>query len=90
MTIKNNIQQSILKSIEMIAENAIKKARFDKTVIGIVIEVLGNNQYKVMYNNNQLILNCAVDISLSNGNTVYITFPQGNYNNAYISGIKRK
>lgn len=86
----DNIQQIILKSIEIIVENAIKKAGFDKTVIGIVIEVMGDNKYKVAYNCQELILSCAVDVKITAGNAVYITFPQDETQHGYISGIRRK
>ena len=87
---KNKIQQPILTSIQTLIYEAIKKAGFDKTTTGMVIENVSDYKYQVVCNNRTLTLNCAVDVNIAVGNIVYITFPQGDINKAYISGIRRK
>jgi hypothetical protein len=86
----NDVMDSIIDAIQYLIDRAISKAGFDITKTGTITKVLGNNQYKVMIDGVERTLFCAVDLNLMVPNIVYVNFAQGNIQNAYISGIKRK
>lgn len=86
----NKIQDEVMQAIEQIVNRKLETAGYDKTTTGTITQVLGNNKYKIIVYGHEWTLSSAVDLDLSVGNLAYITMPQGNFNNAYISGIKRK
>lgn len=90
MSMRQEIQTEIFQTIEQLMNRKFEKAGFDVTRIGTIIEILGNNKYNVMINGNAYTIPCAVDLNLSVGNSVYVTAPQNNFTDTYISGIKRK
>lgn len=79
-------------AIETMADeivNAIDKSKnkynYDKTYIGTVISVDGNNKYTINYNDANRSFKTKNDISLKIGDTVHITYPLGISKNAYMS-----
>lgn len=86
----NKIQDSIIKAIEYLVNRKIETAGFDKTVTGTVIEILGDNYYKVIINDVTRNIYSSTEMSFKIGNVVFVTCPQGDFNNAFISGINRK
>lgn len=86
----NSIQDVIIKAIKYIVNHEIKKAEYDRTIIGTITDIIDKDKYEVALQNNKRVLNCAVDAQISINDIVYITLPQNNMTNAYICGIQRK
>jgi len=76
-------------SMRKIAESLIRKAKFDKTVPGIITAVLGNHKYKVKIKNEEFIIPSGTDETYKKNEAVWVCIPQNNMNNKFISGRRR-
>lgn len=86
----NKIQSEILDAIQQLINRKIDTACYDKTTTGTIIGVLDDSQYKVLINGKQHTLYCAVNMTFTVGNCVWVTIPQNNMSRAYICGKKYK
>lgn len=89
---KNNDTKVIeILSAEMrkVAKHFVRTANFDKTVAGIVTENLGNGKYKVKIKEEVFTIPSSSDMNFAVNESVWITIPQNNMNNKFISGRRR-
>ena len=86
----NKIQSEIIGAIEQLVSRKVETAGYDKTNAGTVLEVLGDNQYRVLINGSQHTLYCAVNMTFTVGNAIWITIPQNDMSKAYICGRRYK
>lgn len=79
------IQNSILDSINEITQHAIDQAKFDKTVIGVVIECVDDivGKYKIKYQDAVYYATAeSTDKKYIKGTEVYILIPDGDFSKA--------
>lgn len=86
----NKIQSEIIEAIEQLTNRRIEISGYDKTNVGTILEVLGDNKYRVLINGSQHTLYCAVNMTFTVGNAVWITIPQNDMSRAYICGRRYK
>ena len=79
--ITNGIMQSIQKYMCTLS--------YDLTKRGIIKKVLVDNNYSVLVQGSYYTLPSAVNMKFSLNNIVWVTFPQNNLKDGYISGIAR-
>ena len=90
----NNLQDVILKAIDIIATKKVKQAGYDKTVLATVIscEDEKKGKYKVKYQDSYWIAySNNINISYSQGSSVYILIPSGDMskNKTILGGVKQ-
>lgn len=73
---------SMVKAISNAIDKKIRKARFDKSSLGTVEEVLGNNMYRV--NAFGGYYEVWSSLSLQKHDRVVVTVPQNNWNNMFV------
>lgn len=78
-----NIQEEILKSIELMLQKALEKHQ-TSDVASVVTEIK-NNKYKVTINGADYWVKDGVGIKPAVGTLVWIHVPNGQIGNAYIS-----
>lgn len=78
--------ENLLHAMEIIAAHEIDKNGVDKTVSGIVTEVLGFDRYKVLLQGAEYNIPCAIQMSFAVRDKVWVTIPQGNFQNKFICG----
>lgn len=78
--------ENILHAIEIIAAHEVDKSGLDKTMSGIVTGVLGSDRYKVLLYGAEYDIPCAIQMSFAVRDKVWVTVPQGNFQNKFISG----
>lgn len=73
---------NLFDAIKIIAQNEDKKIVADKTLIcSIINKQQSKNRYKVSYDNTILDAEASNNEIYPNGTQVYVSFPEGNYNN---------
>ena len=90
----NNLQDVILKAIDIIATKKVKQAGYDKTVLATVIscEDEKKGKYKVKYQDSYWIAySNNINILYSQGSSVYILIPSGDMskNKTILGGVKQ-
>lgn len=73
--------ENLFDSVDLIVTNKIGNLNYDKTEQCTIIKVRGNNEYYVSNGSAKYIAFSQNDIKYREGDSVYITIPQGNYNN---------
>ena len=86
METNKNITNEILKGIQYLIKEEIKKSPLDKTLTGIIKEVKENNLYDVSLGDNLYTNIPSICNGLKINNTVKIKIPQGQYSQMYIEG----
>lgn len=86
METNKNITNEMLKGIQYLIKEEIKKAPLDKTVTGIIKEIKEDNLYDVSLGDNLYTNIPSVCNGLKNNNIVKIKIPQGQYSQMYIEG----
>lgn len=81
-----NIQDEILKSIDLIVQKALEKYK-DNDVIGMVTAVNGD-VCTVSINGASYNVKNGIGINLTPGNQVWLRIPNNNYKNMYIASKK--
>ena len=74
---------ALFVTIENITKSVIEKQGVDRTYKGKVVEVLGNNMYKVAINNNTYSIKHKAN-ALNKGDDVFCTICCGNWNNIVV------
>jgi len=86
MNINQSAVNSIIKTIKIMIENQFKSASFDITRRGQIAKVLGNHKYSVSIKGTEYSVPCAINLTFTKGDSVYVLFPQGNAVDAHITG----
>lgn len=91
---EKNINKELAEAINVLAKqiaNSLKYSNsgFDRTFISVVKSVNSNGTYTVIddFGNERKCVLALPNISLSVGQRVYATIPQGDLTKMYISGI---
>ena len=89
-----NINEETNEMINSLAREIAKaithaNANFDRTFISVVKKANSNGTYEVLdeYGNIRTCVLALPNVTLSEGERVYITIPCGNLNKIFISGI---
>lgn len=80
------LQEELLSSMEFAIDRKLKHAQYNATIEGVVVSVLGNNQYTVKINNiAYTVPGTAVPASeYKVGMIVWIEVPWNNFSQKYI------
>ena len=81
--------QILSAQIQKVAQRLVDNAGYDKTVAGIISQVLGNHKYKVKIKNEEYVLPSSTDDIYNINEAVWVCIPQNNLNNKFISGRRR-
>lgn len=74
------------EQIRKVVSKLINSAGYDKTVPGIITGVEAGGKYKVKIKNEVFTLPSSVDMEYKLNEGVWVTIPQNNLNNKFISG----
>jgi len=81
----NDIQKSILNTIERRIRKNIKKLKFDYTITGKIISFdSSNNSYNVLYNGTELQVKAREGLNLQPNDLVYIRVVRGDFSEKFI------
>lgn len=90
-----NISKELAEAIDVLAKqiaNSLKysNSKYDRTFISVVRNVNSNGTYTVLddYGNERNCMLAIPNVTLSVGQRVYATIPQGDLTKMYISGIQ--
>lgn len=74
-----------------VAQRLINKAKYDQTIAARITAVVNPNthQYKVRIQGDEFVVYSNNDINYKANDGVWITIPQNDFNNKYISGRRR-
>lgn len=78
-----NIKQEILETIDIIVNQKINNLKFDRTIKGIVKEVLENDYYKINISGAEYTLKYTKE-KLKICSSVYVLIPNNDYKNMFI------
>ncbi|MEG0899805.1 MAG: hypothetical protein RSF40_08880 [Oscillospiraceae bacterium] len=81
-----NINAEILNAVDITIKAVADKLPFDKTVVGVITAVLGNNKYTVRIAGKSYTLTDASAYMLND--TVWVRIPCNNYNLMFIDRKK--
>lgn len=91
---ENNISKELAEAINVLAKqmaNSLKysASNYDRTIISVVKTRNSNGTYTIIddYGNERNCVLALPNITLSIGQRVYATIPQGDLSKMYISGI---
>ena len=73
--------ENLFDSIDLIVTNKLGDLNYDKTEQCTIQEVKGNNEYYVFNGAAKYVAYAQNDAQYKEGDSVYVTIPQGNYNN---------
>ena len=73
--------ENLFDSIDLIFTNKLGDLNYDKTEQCTIQEVKGNNEYYVSNGAAKYVAYAQNDAQYKEGDSVYVTIPQGNYNN---------
>lgn len=76
-----DLLENLFDSIDLIVTNKLGDLNYDKTEQCTIQEVKGNNEYYVSNGAAKYIAYAQNDAQYKEGDSVYVTIPQGNYNN---------
>ena len=90
----NNLSKELAEAIDVLAKqiaNSLKysSSKFDRSFISVVRNVNSNGTYTVLddYGTERNCVLVIPNVSLSVGQRVYVTIPQGDLTKMYISGV---
>ena len=91
---KNNLEDIILKAIDIIATKKVKQADYDKTVLATIIscEDEKKGKYKVKYQDSYWIAySNNINVTYAQNSSVYILIPGGDMskNKTILGGVKQ-
>lgn len=77
-----NVSQNVLDAIDILTDNAVQKAKYDKTIQAMILscqdETIG--QYRCKYQDSTIIaFSTNTDVIYTQGSMVYIQVPQGDF-----------
>ena len=85
----SEINDAIIKSIEILIQKALRKQSYDRTFLSVVNEVHGNGTYTIMNEGQKHKIKCAIpNVELKAGQQVWITVPCGDLKGMFICGVR--
>jgi len=75
--------------IQKVVKRFLNTANYDKTVAGIITAVVDDYKYKVKIKEEIFTIPSSLDITFKINEAVWVTIPQNNMRNKYISGRRR-
>ena len=88
MNINDKAVETLSQTIVSAVNTATENINYDKTYDGSIIEIIGNNSYKVKFNGAVYTAPLYIkNMTLAIGDFVKITVPQNNWANIYISSV---
>ena len=84
-----NSNNNILSAMDIIVDKAINSLKFDKTIIATIIKIENEEtgEYRANYEGGQFKIYSEGDIIYKEGDSVYVTIPEGDYSNKkFITG----
>lgn len=91
MTDESNKALDILvKKMVSVAKSVSSNLKYDKTFKSTIWKINSDNTYSISYKNKLYDVPNATAITLSLGQTVFVTIPSGIFRNMYISGALTK
>ena len=76
-----NVGENFCQSVDILVNNAIDKVKFDKTIVCTIVNDSEKKQGKYIVSNGEIEFDAYTsDISLSEGNNVYVNIPLGDWN----------
>ena len=81
-SINGNINDIILKAVDIVVEKRLKDLTFDVTRIGRISKVLANNRYAVMIDGSEYVIQSFNSYAVND--SVYVLMPQNNKNKLYL------
>lgn len=87
----NQYQDQVVEAVGTIVRKAVESISFDKTIVCTIKDDSGreNGEY-IVTDGSSTFSAYSYDTSLRNGNSVYVTVPEGNYDNEKLIIGKRK
>lgn len=81
----NSYQDNVCKAIETISNNLLKKVSYDKTIVATIIDITDKKEGKYQCSNGTNTFTAySTKTDYEKGNSVYITIPNGNWENQKI------
>lgn len=85
----SEINNAIIKSIEILIQKALKNQSYDRTFLSVVSEVHGNGTYTIMNEGQNHKVKCSLpDVELKVGQGVWVKIPNGDFNSKHICGVR--
>lgn len=79
----SDIKKEILNAIDIMVEQKIRNLQFDKTIKGVVVEVLEDNYYNIQIQGNIYRLKYTKE-KLKIYSSVYVLIPNNDYKNMFV------
>ena len=76
-----DLLENLFESVDLLISSRLKGLNYDKTELCTIEEVKGNNEYYVSNGAAKYIAYAQGDATYRQGASVYVTVPQGDYNN---------
>lgn len=78
---------TIAKAIESIFDIQKDKLYYDKTLQGRITAILGNSNYNIAVQGAEYTaIPCSVDMVFAVNESVWVTLPQGDFSDMFVSG----
>lgn len=87
--IDTRVVEILSAEMRKIAKYFVRTAGYDVTVAGVIVKDLGNHKYLTKIKNEEFAIPSSTDIIYSANEAVWITIPQNNMKNKFISGRRR-
>lgn len=87
---KKNTIIKLWKKISDLINEKTSNLKYDKTFKSTIWKINSDNTYSISYKNKLYDVPNATAITLSLGQTVFVTIPSGIFRNMYISGALTK
>ncbi len=76
-----DLLEELFNSVDLLIDTKVNNLNFDKTELCTVEQVKDNNQYYVSNGSAKYYAYASEGAKYEVGDSVYVTIPQGNYNN---------
>ena len=76
-----DLLENLFESMDLLISSRMKDLNYDKTELCTIEEVKGNKEYYVSNGAAKYVAYAQGDAEYKQGSSVYVTIPQGNYNN---------
>ena len=79
-----NAEDQILRAIQVVVDAALRKAPFDRTVRGRIVEQISAKAYIVQINGTEVAVPSYGTSTYSTNELVWVCYPENNYDNRFI------
>lgn len=83
-----DIQENILKAIDILIQDRMKSLKFDYTFSAIIKTDNGSDNFTVTYNGQDYDINARAGLTLTAGDVVYVRCVQGDFSQKFIDCIR--